>query len=271
MKRSERLVDFTDYLLNNPNTVISLTFFSNRYEAAKSSISEDLSIIKRVFKRENVGDITTYAGATGGVVFTPSISDEASLEIAHDLIKRIDEGNRILPGGYIYLSDLLGDVRVLKNIGRIISHEFKDVKVDAIMTIATKGVPIAQSVAEVLDVPFVIARRDPKVTEGATISVNYMSASSSSVEKMTLSKRSLQSGSNVLLIDDFMKGGGTFQGMKSLVEEFDCTVAGIAVLAEGIFRGERQVQDSKSIIRVNELDLKSGKIDLSLGSIYDEK
>ncbi|MFS1192864.1 pur operon repressor, partial [Enterococcus lactis] len=45
IRRSERLIDMTHYLLNHPHELISLSFFSKRYASAKSSISEDLSII----------------------------------------------------------------------------------------------------------------------------------------------------------------------------------------------------------------------------------
>ena len=41
---------------------------------------------------------------------------------------------------------------------------------------------------------------------------------------MTLAKRSLPEGSNVLIIDDFMKAGGTIQGMMSMLEEFKANV-----------------------------------------------
>ena len=34
------------------------------------------------------------------------------------------------------------------------------------MTVATKGIPLAYAVANYLDVPVVIARKDNKVTEG---------------------------------------------------------------------------------------------------------
>lgn len=63
------------------------------------------------------------------------------------------------------------------------------------MTVATKGVPLANAVANVLNVPFVIVRRDLKITEGSTVSVNYVSGSSDRIEKMFLSKRSLPAGS----------------------------------------------------------------------------
>ena len=47
---------------------------------------------------------------------------------------------------------------------------------------------------------------------------------------MELSKRSLKRGSRVLVVDDFMKGGGTVNGMKSLIEEFEAELVGITVL-----------------------------------------
>ena len=43
---------------------------------AKSSISEDIVIIKRAFEEMEIGNIETITGAGGGVIFTPSISDQ---------------------------------------------------------------------------------------------------------------------------------------------------------------------------------------------------
>ena len=48
VRRSDRLIDMTRYLLERPHTLIPLTFFSKRYESAKSSISEDLADRKSV-------------------------------------------------------------------------------------------------------------------------------------------------------------------------------------------------------------------------------
>ena len=63
LKRSERLVDMTQYLLSKPHTLIPLTTFAERYGATKSSISEDLAIIKDVFESEGLGELQTLAGA----------------------------------------------------------------------------------------------------------------------------------------------------------------------------------------------------------------
>ena len=60
-------------------------------------------------------------------------------------------------------------------MGRIIASKYLGKQIDAVMTVATKGVPIAQAVSYYLNVPFVIVRRDSKITEGSTVSVNYVS------------------------------------------------------------------------------------------------
>ena len=41
-RRSERLIDMTNYLLEHPRQLVPLTYFAERYGSAKSSISEDL-------------------------------------------------------------------------------------------------------------------------------------------------------------------------------------------------------------------------------------
>ena len=188
LRRSERMVVISNYLINHPYELTSLNTFAERYESAKSSISEDIVIIKRAFEEMEIGNIETITGAGGGVVFTPSISDEESKEIVQDLCKQLSESDRILPGGYIYLSDLLSNPKILNRIGRIIAKAFRNKKIDAVMTVATKGVPLANAVANVLNVPFVIVRRDLKITEGSTVSVNYVSGSSGDRIEISLTK-----------------------------------------------------------------------------------
>ena len=75
------MVVISNYLINHPYELTSLNTFAERYESAKSSISEDIVIIKRAFEEMEIGNIETITGAGGGVVFTPSISDQESKEI----------------------------------------------------------------------------------------------------------------------------------------------------------------------------------------------
>ena len=269
MKRSERLVDMTYQLLENPNRLISLTKFTERYNSAKSSISEDLGLVKKTLEMQQVGRIETVAGATGGVKYVPKMYTEEAIQFAGELCELIASPERMLPGGYVYLSDVLSNPVILKKLGRLIASKYEDKSIDAIITVATKGVPIAQTVANYLNVPFVIVRRDSKITEGSTVSVNYVSGSSTRVEKMELSKRSLSSGSNVLIVDDFFKAGGTISGLRSLVQEFDCTTAGAVVLCEsGV--SEHDIVDFESILYLYEIDSKESVIKAKPGSFFVE-
>ena len=267
LKRSERMVVISNYLINNPYKLTSLNTFAERYEAAKSSISEDVAIIKKAFEESQIGE--TVTGASGGVIFTPTISDEDARSLVENLCERLAESDRILPGGYLYLSDLLSTPSILKNVGRIIASAFKGQKIDAVMTVATKGVPLANAVADVLNIPFVIVRRDLKITEGSTVSVNYVSGSSNRIEKMFLSKRSLKPNSRVLIVDDFLKGGGTITGMISLLSEFDSELVGVAVFAENA-KVDRDIHEYKSLLTVSDIDVKSQKVEVEVGNIFDK-
>lgn len=271
VRRSDRLIDMTSYFLNNPHKLVSLTYFAKRYESAKSSISEDLAIIKRTFKNRGTGILETIPGAAGGARFIPGIAEEDAEKFIWEMAAELSQETRLLPGGYVYLSDLLGNPEVLRHVGRLIARQYMGRQVDAIMTVATKGVPIAQSVAYYLNAPFVIVRRDSKITEGATVSVNYVSGSSQRIEKMELSKRSLKRGSHVLVVDDFMKGGGTVNGMKSMIEEFDSELVGITVFAEAsLDQEQRLVDDYTSLLKVDNVNTAAKTIHVGAGN-YIEK
>lgn len=259
----------TTYLLDHPRHLVSLSFFADRYGAAKSSISEDLGIIKQTFEQQGMGSLYTVPGAAGGVKFIPHASEEEARSFIGNLRKQLANSDRLLPGGYLYLNDILGDPRIVNKIGRLFASVFTDRKIDVVMTVATKGISIAYAVASYLDVPVVIVRRDSKVTEGSTVSINYVSGSTKRIQNMVLARRSLEEGSNVLIIDDFMKAGGTINGMISMLEEFKATVAGIGVLVEAEDNSEECLVDEYiSLVRLSEVNVKEKHIEVEEGNYF---
>lgn len=268
IRRSGRLVDMTSYMLDHPLRLVPLSFFSDRYGSAKSSISEDLAIIKSTFEIQGIGTLLTVPGAAGGVKYIPLISKAKAQIIIDQLCEMIGKPERILPGGYLYLSDILGNPQMLREIGRLYASVFANRNIDVVMTVATKGIPLAHAVASFLDVPVVVVRRDTKVTEGSTVSINYVSGSSKRIQSMVLAKRSLEVGSNVLIVDDFMKAGGTINGMISLLEEFQANVAGIGVLVEAEDNEERLVSEYITLIRLTEVDVREKHIKVEEGNYF---
>lgn len=168
------------------------------------------------------------------------------------------------------MSDILGDPETTRSIGRLFASAFRGKEIDAIMTVATKGIPLAYAVASYLNVPVVIARRDPKVTEGSTVSINYVSGSTRKIQTMVLTKRSLHEGAKVCIIDDFMKAGGTINGMKNLLKEFNAEVAGIGVLAEAEDEEEdRVVEDYISLVQIMNADDRKRSIEVRPGNLLE--
>ncbi|ANU15762.1 pur operon repressor [Planococcus maritimus] len=268
-KRSERLVDMTHYLLEHPHQLIPLTYFSDLYQSAKSSISEDLGIVKETFEEKGIGLLMTVPGASGGVKYVPKLKEGEIRQVMDELITELSQSDRLLPGGYLYMTDVLGNPQMMNRVGKVFASAFAGEKIDAIMTVATKGIPIAQAIARHLNVPVVIVRRDSKVTEGSTVSINYVSGSTRRIQTMVLSKRSMKSGQRVLITDDFMKVGGTMNGMKNLLEEFDCTLAGVAVLVEAEHVDERLVEKYLSLVKLDEVSEKDRTITLRGGNYFE--
>ncbi len=268
LRRSERLVDMTTYLMDHPSTLIPLSFFSERYQSAKSSISEDLGIIKETLELKGKGTILTVPGAAGGVKYIPGVGVEEANQIITELCEMMETPGRLLPGGYLYMTDILGQPRILDNVGRLIASRYRNQPIDVVMTVATKGIPIAYAVARYLNVPVVIVRRDSLVTEGPTLSINYVSGSSKRIQTMVLSKRSLPKEANVLIVDDFMKAGGTVNGMVNLLEEFDAKVAGIAVLVEAEQAEERLVDQYLSLMKLSDVNVKEKMIRVDKGNFF---
>jgi purine operon repressor len=259
LPRAERLVDMTNYLLENPYKIVTLSQFADRYQSAKSSISEDIGIVRKTLKMRS-GDLETISGASGGVRFIPYMPEHLAEKFAKEMFDLVNDETRVLPGGYIYLSDILARPDVLRKFGRLIASQYRNDDIQAVLTVATKGVPIAIAVAQQLNVPYVIARSDPnKVTEGPTLSTPFTSGSSGAVKKLELSTRSLDKGQNIIIVDDFMKAGSTFVGLLNLAKQFEAKVKGIAVFAEGRVHQEREIKDFTSLIHVD-TNLDSGEI-----------
>ena len=270
LKRSERIVVMTEYLLNNPNKLIPLTYFVTKFNQAKSSISEDIHIIKTGFKEENIGEVKTLAGVSGGVIFTPTLVEEDARKILDEFIEKISEGDRLLAGGYIFMSDIVGNPSLMNKLGRVIATVYKNKEMDAVVTVATKGIPVAYARASILNKPVITIRRDNKVTEGTTVAINYVSGSTKKIETMILSKRSLNNHSKVLLVDDFMRGGGVLTGMESLMNEFDVEVIGKVILTQCYDSPREHENDYLYLSKIENIDEYNGSFDVKIGNVIEK-
>lgn len=259
VKRAERMVALTQVLMAKPNVLIPLTTLAERFGTAKSTISEDLLSVRESLRLSYQGRLETLPGAAGGVRYVPEISEREAGLVLHELALKLSSPERIVAGAFLYMTDLLFNPAVLRPLGLIFAGAFRQHKPDAIVTVETKGIPLALVTAEALGLPMVVVRHGNKVTEGSSVSINYLSGSSGRIQTMSLSRRALDPGTKVLLIDDFMKAGSTARALINLMTEFEATVAGIGVLMEtALTREPKLVEDYLALLRLEEFDPVSG-------------
>lgn len=267
-KRTERIGAIVKILSDNPNKIYTLSYFTEKFNAAKSTISEDLLVVKNVFEKLELGKVITISGAAGGVKYIPKTSKSENEEFLMDLCKKISDPSRLLSGGFLYLIDLIYDPSIASKIGKIFASNIDYSEADYVVTMETKGIPMALMTAKAMNLPLVIIRKDIKVSEGPTLSMTYVSGKSK-VESMSLPRKALKPGSKVILIDDFMRGGGTIKGMMNLMSEFGAEVIGSGVFISTTTPEDKMVQDYISLIQLD-VDGEKITVEPNLKTFRDE-
>lgn len=252
--RKERLCGITAVLTENPNALFPLSVFSEMFGAAKSTLSEDIAIIKAAVERFGIGEIEVLMGVSGGVRFLPRLSQISCHEIIDEIIGKLENPSRILPGGFIYTADVFLQPRYVDKLARILWGFYAKTNPDFVITVEAKGIPLAMAVARLFDRPLVVARKESKLTEGSVVTLNYLSGSSKRLQTMSISKRAVKEGQRALIIDDFIAGGGTVRAIAEMMKEFSITVVGCGVAIATSQPVKKRVDNYKSILTLEEVN-----------------
>ena len=248
LRRGERMVAIAHRLLTHPYQLFPLSTFMELLGAAKSTISEDLGFLRQAFDRFHLGKVETLAGAAGGVRYLPHMTRDQIRTLVEDLCRRLRDPARVLPGGFLQTTDLISTPQSAVPIGEAFATLLGDVRPDVVLTMEVKGIPLALETARAFNVPLVTIRRGGRVTEGPSVTVNYVSGSSRLVGQMTLPLRAIQPGAKAIFIDDFLRGGGTARGVVDLIKEFRAELIGIGVLIETGVPKEKMAERYLSLI-----------------------
>jgi purine operon repressor len=255
VKRNERIGAMIKILSSTPNKSYTLTHFSDLFGSAKSTISEDIDIARETLEKYSLGTLKTVAGASGGVLYLPQPSPEESLLFIKRLCRQLEDPGRILPGGFLYMLDLLSEPTVVSRMAEIISQWYVDSQPDFVLTVETKGIPVALMSAKCLGVPLIIARRDAKITDGSVVTINYVTGSAQHrIQTMSLPKRYIKEGQRALIVDDFMKGGGTAKGLADMMREFNVEVTGTAVVMATAEPANKMIGTFRSLMTLYAVD-----------------
>lgn len=246
--RNQRVIGITKILTENPNKVITLNVFTEKFNAAKSTISEDIVIVREVLETLSMGKIETVAGASGGIKFINERSGYDKTKFIEELCELLKDKSRVVPGNFLYITDIAYNPSLIQNAAIILAAAFKNMNVDYVVTIETKGIPLGYEVAKQLGVQLVTVRHDTKYTEGTTVSINYASGSSNRLQTMSLSTKSMRRNSRCIFIDDFMRGGGTAKGIRELLSEFDSELLGSGFLIDSVEIKDKLVDKYVSLV-----------------------
>ncbi len=243
LSRQERLIILSQELIKRSGELISLDELAEKYKIARSTMSEDLSLIREAVESWGTGEVQSSSGVGGGIRFVPIISSAEARIFLQGIKEKLEEKGRVLPGGFLYTTDLFNNPSITSKFGEIFATVFNSLSPDVIVTMETKGIPTAIMTARYMGLPLVIIRRENRPTEGPTVSINYISGSTQKVQLMTLGRKALEGRERAIFIDDFLRGGGTVRGAIALLKEFNAQVVGVGI----VILGSPKVREAFSI------------------------
>lgn len=156
------------------------------------------------------------------------------------------------------MMDIIYNPGLVSDIGRVFAGSFYKKGINYVITVETKGIPLAFITSKYLNVPLVIVRHYNEAMDGASVNISYVSGSSKKIQTMVLPLHSIKRNSQLLFIDDFMKGGGTARGILELAKEFECEVAGIGVLIQTQEPLKKLVDNCFSLMTLKSVDEEQG-------------
>ncbi|MBQ9227860.1 MAG: xanthine phosphoribosyltransferase [Eubacterium sp.] len=154
-----------------------------------------------------------------------------------DLLKQ-----KILNEGEVYEGNILKvdcflnhqiDCVFLREIAKEFHRLFKDEGVNKVLTIEASGIAIGAMVAEEFECPLVFAKKSktkniaPDVYSAAVDSYTHGTTSN-----VMVSKRFLNEGDRVLIIDDFLALGNALKGLIDIVHQSGASLAGCGTVIE---------------------------------------
>ena len=129
------------------------------------------------------------------------------------------------------------DAALIDEIGLELYRRFSDRGITRVLTIEASGIALGYAAARAFNVPFVFAKKSKSVNiDGDVYAAEVESFTHKCTNRVIVSKRFIQPGDRVLIVDDFLANGCALQGLISIVEAAGATVAGIGIAIEKGFQ-----------------------------------
>ena len=144
------------------------------------------------------------------------------------------------------ITTALKEPETLKVMIDYLCDQFKDVKIDYIAGIESRGFIFGMPMAYKLNAGFVPIRK-PKKLPAATYSQEY--DLEYGTDKIEIHQDALPEGANVLIVDDLLATGGTAEAACKLVKKTGANLVGIAFLIElEALNGREKLADAGKVV-----------------------
>ena len=143
------------------------------------------------------------------------------------------------------------DVNLLDEMGKEFYRLFKDSGATKIVTIESSGIAIAVFTAKYFNLPALFAKKANHKNVGNEVySAKCYSFTHGKEYTMIVSKKYLNPGDKVLIIDDFMAGGNACNALIDIINQAGAEVVGIGIAIEKGFQpGGKALRDKGYKVR----------------------
>lgn len=185
------------------------------------------------------------------------------------LEERIRRDGNVKPGNVLKVDSFLNhqmDVELYNEMGKEFRRLFPGEKINKILTIEASGIGIACIAAQYFHVPVVFAKKSQSINlDGEQYSTRIESFTHKRVYDVIVSKKYLQKGDRVLIIDDFLANGCAVAGLIDLIESAGAEIEGVGIAVEkGFQEGGKLLRGRgirvESLAIVESMDDKTGEI-----------
>lgn len=185
------------------------------------------------------------------------------------LQKKILSDGVIKPGNVLKVDSFLNhqiDVPFISELGKEFKKLFFGKKVDKILTIEASGIGIACLTAIYFGVPVVFAKKSAGSNMDADVyATEVKSFTHNKVNHVVVSKKYLNEGEHILIMDDFLANGCAVEGLMDLVSQAGGIVEGVGICIEKGFQGggdalRSKGVDVKSLAIIEKMDAATGTI-----------
>ena len=185
------------------------------------------------------------------------------------LEERILKDGVVKPGHILKVDSFLNhqmDIQLMEQIGKEFHRRFGHLHITKVLTIEASGIAVAYPVAREFGVPMVYAKKTDSVNmDGELYVAEVESYTKKKNTRVIVSKKFLSPADHVLIVDDFLANGCALQGLISIVESAEATVAGLGIAVEkGFQEGGQRMRNLgyhlESLAIIESMDAETGEI-----------